>query len=117
MLRDGGRIASVVIEPAEGLGAEALERARALGPGDLTTNGSLSHQAEAAGLTVLSREDWTEELATLLLTLLTGLHADESALRMAEGDEVYEHEVEKKRSLLRGVREGLLVRTFVLAVR
>lgn len=117
VLRIGGRLASVVIEPAVGLDEGGLARARMLGPGSLTTSGRLAHHVEAVGLDVVSEEDWTGELASLLRALLEGLRSEEDALRAAEGDDVYEHELEKKRSLLTGVEEGLLVRTFVLAVR
>ena len=117
VLRDGGRLASVVIEPAAGLGAAELERARTLGPGNLTTSGRLASHVEAVGLSVETEEDWTRELASLLRVLLEGLRLEEAALRAAEGDDVYEREVEKKASLLVGVEEGLLVRTFVLASR
>jgi hypothetical protein len=117
VLRIGGRLASVVIEPAVGLGEAGMARARMLGPGNLTTSGRLAHHVEAAGLAVVSEEDWTGELASLLRALLEGLRSEEDMLRAAEGDEVYEHEFEKKHSLLTGVEEGLLVRTFVLAAR
>jgi hypothetical protein len=117
VLRVGRRLATVVIEPAAGLAPGALERARVLGPEKLTTSGRLALNVEAVGLTVLTEEDWTDELAGLLRALLDGLRSEESALRDAEGDDVYEHEVEKKRSLLMGVEEGLLVRTFVLGLR
>jgi hypothetical protein len=107
----------VVIEPAPGLDAVALARARALGPGSMTACGDLSGHVREAGLNVIETEDWTSELEVLLNGLSGALRVREDALRAAEGDAVYEHERSKKEALLEGVREGLLVRTLVVAVR
>jgi len=117
VLRDRGRLASVVIEPAPGLDRVSLDRARALGPSNLTTEGDLIRNVERAGLRRVVREDWTGELAELLSELLSGLDDREDELRAAEGDEIYEHELGKKRALQQGVDEGLLVRTLVVAER
>lgn len=117
VLREGGRLASVAIEPAPGLDAASLGRARELGPSRLTTRGDLAHNSGEAGLTVAAVEDWTAELAELLRVVVEQLEAHEAPLRAGEGDDVYEHELEKKRRLLRGVQEGLLVRTLVVAER
>ena len=117
MLRDGGRVASVAIEPAPDLDSAALDRARALGPSSMTTDASLLRSTERAGLVPVSVVDWTAELGDLLRATLEELARREGALRAEEGDEVFEHEREKKRSLLQGVDESLLVRTLVVARR
>jgi hypothetical protein len=77
----------------------------------------LETAAAEARLDVVTVEDWTGELAETLRALVGGMRAHESLLRAQEGDDVFDHDVEKKSRLLEGVEAGLLRRTLVVATR
>ena len=69
-----------------------------------------------AGLTVVHREDVTPQFRAGCEALLRAHTHLESTLRAEEGDEVFEEERTRKTAMLTGVREGLLVRSLVVAV-
>jgi len=115
VLKPGGRVASVVIEPAPQLDRRQLERAVEVGPGNMTADRALEDMTREVGFLPLVIEDWTSELELTLRRSLKELVAREPELRTGEGDDVFEHEVSKKADLLEGVSAGLLRRTLVVA--
>lgn len=117
VLRRGGRLAAVVIETAPGLGAADLELAAELGPAEVRAEAALVELAGRAGLRVEEERDLTRELARVLARLGEGLERGEAELRAAEGDDEYEYELDRRRSMLEAVRRRLIRRTLVVASR
>lgn len=105
----------MVIELVPGLDRHQHERAFEAGPTSMTSDGALEDLSREAGLIPLSVEDWTSDLGETLERSLEELLVQESELRTGEGDDIFEHEVSKKRRMLEGVRAGLLRRTLVVA--
>ncbi|MDX1493175.1 MAG: hypothetical protein R3253_03805 [Longimicrobiales bacterium] len=117
MLRPAGRLAAVVIETGEALGAEELELAAELGPSQVRAEASLADMARRAGFRVDAVHDVTPAFQDTLMALWTGLHNAESELRSAEGDPEFDYEVGRRRSMLEAVRRGLIRRTSLVATR
>ena len=117
MLESGGRIAGYVIHTPDGLSRGDKRRASELGPSDVVAAAPLEDLARSAGLSVMLQEDVTAGFRATCEAMTRARTELEDALRVEEGHEVYEEEQQKKRSILKGIDEGLLLRSLIVAVR
>ncbi len=70
-----------------------------------------------AGLGLIAHKDVTDVFHDTCKAILEVREKLEEKLRAEESDEVYEEEQEKKRSMLTGIREGLLLRSLIIAMK
>ena len=117
VLKQGGRLAVLVIETMPGLGEEQAAAATDLGPSAVEADDSLEEMARMAGFEVQHVEDVTNEFEATAASIWNAREASESELRAAEGDEDYETEQGKKARMLEGIRRGLLRRTLLIATK
>ena len=110
-------MAGYVIHTASGLGPAGEQRATELGPSDVTASESPEGLARQAALTVLACEDVTESFRLTCDALLRARERLADQLRAEEGDDFYEEEHRKKKSMLLGIDEGLLRRSLIVASR
>ena len=95
---------------------EAQERRAAdLGPSDVTASTSPELLTQAAGLTVVVKEDVTDAFRATCAALVAARRDLEDELRADEGDDFYEEERRKKNAMLQGIDEGILCRSLVVA--
>ncbi len=71
----------------------------------------------SVGFSVIRQEDVTAGFRTTCDAILRARTKLEDALRVEEGSEVYEEEQQKKRTMLEGVDEGLLLRCLIVAAK
>lgn len=117
MLRPKGRLVAIAIEPAPDLGPDRQAQAIEIGPSHLGPGDSLARFAEEAGFSLLEVRDVTPDFRRVAEVASLALADHRDALMSAEGEETWEEEVDRKSRMARGVDEGLLVRTLVLAER
>ena len=115
VLKPGGRIAGYVIHIPAGV-TEAQERQAAeLGPSDVAASASPEALTQAAGLTIVVTEDVTDAFRATCAALAAARRDLEDELRADEGDDFYEEERRKKTAMLKGIEEGILRRSLVVA--
>lgn len=117
VLSKGGRIAGYVIHTPPGLDESAERRAAELGPTEVTASGSPEELTTAAGFSVLLSEDVTGAFLETGEAIVRARERLADELREVEGDEAFEEEQAEKCDYLRGIREGLLRRSLVVAVK
>ena len=117
VLKPGGRIAGYVIHTPAGLSPSQTRRATELGPAYVTASASPDELANLAGLSVTACEDVTDGFWTTCMALLQARRTLEVDLREEEGDDFYEEERNKKETMVRGIDEGLLIRSLTIAMR
>lgn len=117
VLRPGGLLAAVAIECPPGLSAADTELAAVLGPANVHADGALVDMVAAVGLEPLHVVDWTDALRAVGERTITALEAAAEAIRLTEGDAVYEEELGKKTRIVEGIDRGVLARTLVIARR
>ena len=115
VLKPGGRIAGYVIHIPTGLTEAQERRAADLGPSDVTASTSPEVLTQAAGLTVVVKEDVTDAFRATCAALVAARRDLEDELRADEGDDFYEEERRKKNAMLQGIDEGILCRSLVVA--
>ena len=104
-----------VIQTSLGLSATEEEEAAELGPAEVRSERPLDRLVLEAAFEPLSVLDVTEAFAETCRSIWDAREAAEADLRAEEGDEDYELEQGKKEHMLRGITDGLLRRTFVVA--
>lgn len=117
VLENGGRIAGYVIHTPTGLGPAEERRAAELGPSEVTASDSPEQLTDAAGFSVLRSEDVTGEFLETGEAIVRARERFADELRRSEGPDAYEDEQAEKRGYLQGIREGLLRRSLVVAIR
>ena len=117
VLKPGGRVVGYVIHTPDKLSVENETRARELGPSKVTAPGSPEELADLAGLSVIDRRDVTNEYHSTCEALLRAREELEIVLRAEEGDKVYEEGQSDKVSRLKGIDEGLLQRSLIVALK
>lgn len=117
VLKQGGRIAGYVIHTPDGLSAADEIKAAELGPSDVTSPAPIADLAYSAGLALIAQKDVTNVFHDTCKAILEVREKLKEKLRAEESDEVYEEEQEKKRSMLTGIREGLLLRSLIIAMK
>ncbi len=115
VLKSGGCIAGYVIHIPTGLTEAQERRAADLGPSDVTASTSPEVLTQAAGLTVVVKEDVTDAFRATCAALVAARRDLEDELRADEGDDFYEEERRKKNAMLQGIDEGILCRSLVVA--
>ena len=115
VLKSGGCIAGYVIHIPTGLTDAQERRAADLGPSDVTASTSPEVLTQAAGLTVVVKEDVTDAFRATCAALVTARRDLEDELRADEGDDFYEEERRQKNAMLQGIDEGILCRSLVVA--
>ena len=113
MLKPGGRIAGHVIHATPGLSSRDYRRAVELGPSEVGDHQDPVPLHEAAQFSEVEDVDVTD---TFLSTCSSFLHVREryaDELRLAEGNDEYEEEQEKKRGLVEGITSGVLRRSLL----
>ncbi len=104
-----------VIHTGPGLSAAEEEEAAEFGPAEVRSERPLDRLVLEAAFEPSSVLDLTEAFAETCRSLWDAREAAEADLRMEEGDEEYELEQGKKELMLRGITDGLLRRTLVVA--
>lgn len=117
ILCEGGRLAAIAIEPARGLGPAARDRAVEIGPSHLGPDDSIEESAVSAGFRLLEVLDLTADFRRVAVESAGELQRRSAELRSEEDEQTYVDELDRKTRMVRGVDEGLLVRTLVLAER
>ena len=115
VLKSGGCIAGYVIHIPTGLTEAQERRAADLGPSDVTASTSPEVLTQAAGLTVVVKEDVTDAFRATCAALVAARRDLGDELRADEGDDFYEEERRKKNAMLQGIDEGILCRSLVVA--
>ena len=115
VLKLGGNVAGYVIYVPAGLTGAQERRAADLGPPDVTALASPEVLAQAAGLTIVAKEDVTDAFRSTCAAFAAARRDLEAELRADEGDDFYEEERRKKSAMLLGIDEGLLCRSLVVA--
>ena len=115
VLKPAGCIAGYVIHIPTGLTEAQERRAADLGPSDVTASTSPEVLTQAAGLTVVVKEDVTDAFRATCAALVAARRDLEDELRADEGDDFYEEEQRKKNAMLQGIDEGVLCRSLVVA--
>ena len=115
VLKPGGRIAGYVIHIPAGVTEAQERRAAELGPSDVTAPASPEALTLAAGLTIVVTEDVTDAFRVTCAALAAARRDLEDELRADEGDDFYEEERRKKNAMLKGIDEGILRRSLVVA--
>ena len=108
-------MAGYVIHTPADLNPDDRQRAAALGPSDVLADATPDKLARTASLSIIEYEDVTEEFRAMCEALVSARSRLETQLRLAEGDDVYEEEREKKEAMREGIREGLLRRCLLVA--
>ncbi len=117
VLEPGGRIAGYVIHTPDGLSSGDKQRASELGPSDVCAEAPPEGLMRSAGFSVIRQEDVTAGFRTICHAILRARSKLEDALRVEEGPEAYEEEQQKKRTMLEGIDEGLLLRCSIVAAK
>ena len=115
LLKPSGRIAGYVIHTPAGLTSAQERRAAELGPSDVAAPAPPEALTQSAGLTVVVIEDVTDAFRATCAALRAARRDLEDELRADEGDDFYEEERRKKDAMLRGIDEGVLCRSLVVA--
>ena len=115
VLKSGGCIAGYVIHTPTGLTEAQANRAADLGPSEVTASTSPEVLTQAAGLTVVVKEDVTDVFRATCAALVAARRDLEDELRAEEGEDFYEEERRKKNAMLQGIDEGILCRSLVVA--
>ena len=117
VVKPGGRIAGYVIHTPAGLGAVDEQRACELGPDHVTGAASPEALTREAGFSHVTREDVTGQFRTTVEAMLRAARQWEPELRAEQGDEEYAAGCERGEAKLIGIREGLLLRSLVTAIK
>lgn len=117
ILKRGGRIAGFTIHTPAGLSPADREAAAELGPIRVLGFESAEELMRGVGFTVCEWADVTELFRKTCTALLETREQFADDLRAAEGDDVFEEEQAKKQRYLKGAEDGLLLRSFHVAVK
>ena len=117
MLESGGRMGGYIIHTRIGLSPSEERRAAQLGPSAVTGAAPPEELARSAGFRVTLQEDVTDDFYDTGAAIVRARERLEADLRAAEGHGAYEEEQAKKRRYVQGIREGLLERSLLIAVK
>jgi hypothetical protein len=115
LLKPDATVAGYTIHTPEGLSPTDQQRAVELGPSAVNASKSPANLVREVGLAVIYEKDVTEVFRSSCESLVRAREELEEQLRAAQGDEVYEEELGKKRDTLLGISEGLLLRSLTVA--
>ncbi len=117
VLRPGGRVAFHTIELPPGLSASKRRRAISIGPPAVTVRTTYSGILRSAGFIEIDAVDLTAEYLATQRRWLAATHRHEAGLRSALGDDAVREGIERRRSTIGAIEEGLLLRTMYTATR
>lgn len=117
VLEPGGLIGGYVIHTPGGLTAPEQERAATLGPSAVLGGAAPEELLRSAGFRMGHCDDVTRTFRNTTAAMLRARGERETELRMAEGDELFEQEMDKKCRMLEGIDAGLLVRSVLVGVK
>ena len=117
VVKPGGCIAGYVIHTPAGLSAADEQRASELGPDDVTAAAGPEDLMRAAGFSHVIREDVTRQFKATVEAMLRAARRSEAELRAEQGDEEYAAGCERGEAKLIGIRQGLLLRSLVTAIK
>jgi hypothetical protein len=110
-------MAGYAIHTASGLSPAEELRAVDLGPPDVLGFASPDELTGTAGFSLTTQQDVTDVFRATCEATLETREQLQTELREEEGDEVYEDEQAKLRSMLTGIAEDLLRRSLIVAVK
>ena len=115
--RPGGRIAGYVIHTPAGLGAADQRRARELGPDHVPGAALPEDLTREAGFSHVVRQDVTDQFRATVEAMLRAARRWAPELRAEQGAEEFAAGCERGEAKLVGIREGLLLRSLVTAIK
>jgi len=117
VLKPGGRIAGHVIHAAPGLSSRAYRRAVELGPSEVGDRQDPVTLHEAARFSEVDNVDVTDTFLSTCSSFIQVRERYEDELRLAEGDDEYKEQQEKKRGLVEGITTGVLRRSLLGGIK
>ncbi len=117
VVKPAGHIAGYVIHTPAGLSAADERRARELGPDHVTCATLPEDLTREAGFSDVVREDVTDQFKATVEAMLRAARRWAPELRAEQGDDQYEAGCERGEAKLIGIREGLLLRSLVTAIK
>ena len=117
VVKEGGCLAGFVIHTPAGLSAAAQRRASKLGPDAVVAAASPEDLTWEAGFLNVVRTDVTHQFRATVEAMLRAARRWEAELRAEQGEEEYVAGCERGKAMLIGIREGLLLRSLVTAIK
>ena len=106
-----------MIHAPNDLDESAAQRADALADMYAAADVSPASMTVEAGFEVIESNDVTPQFRSTCQALVNARARFEAELRIADGDETYEIDQDKKLAVLTGIDEGLLLRSRVVAIK
>ena len=116
-MKEGGCLAGFVIHTPAGLSATAKQRASELGPDAVVAAALPEDLTLEAGFLNVVRTDVTHQFKATVEAMLRAARRWEAELRVEQGEEEYVAGRERGKAMLIGIREGLLLRSLVTAIK
>ena len=117
VVKEGGCLAGFVIHTPAGLSATAKQRASELGPDAVVAAALPEDLTLEAGFLNVVRTDVTHQFKATVEAMLRAARRWEAELRVEQGEEEYVAGRERGKAMLIGIREGLLLRSLVTAIK
>lgn len=117
VLRPGGRLAFLTIQPTPGLESSRRRRAHHLGPSAVALPTSYQSLLRTAGFSDIAATDLTAEYASTQRRWIAATERNATAIREMVGDDAYEERSESRHQTLQAIGDGLLSRFMYTAVR
>ena len=117
VVKEGGCLAGFVIHTPADLTATAERRASELGPDAVVAAGRPEDLTRKAGFSNVVRTDVTHQFTAIVEAMLRAASRWEAELRAEQGEDDYVAGCERAKAMLTGIREGLLLRSLVTAIK
>lgn len=117
MLRPGGRLAFITIQPIPGLSAPDRRRAHRIGPPAVAVRTSYEDLLRTAGFRGIESRDCTAEYAAALRGWMVAIDRRADAVRVITGSTEYDERAQRRARTLAAVESGLLGRCMYVATR
>ena len=117
VLRSGGRLAFLTIEPTPGLSRSDRRRAHRVGPVAVAVRTDYPSLLASAGFTGIGSTNLTDEYLSTQSAWIAAISKREGAIRAIVGDADFEERMQSRRDTVRAIEGGLLSRFMYWAVR
>lgn len=117
MLRPGGRLAFITIQPIAGLSAAGRRRVHRIGPPAVAVRTSYESLLRTAGFVGVETRDCSAEYAVALRGWIVAIDRRADAIRAITGDAQYDERADRRARTLAAVESGLLGRYMYVATR
>lgn len=117
VLRPGGRLALLTIQPTTDLSPSLRRKAHAVGPPGVAVRSSYSRLLHSAGFVGIVATDLTAGYRATQQRWLDASERHAAALRGAVGDDEFERRLAGRSDTLRAIDDGLLSRFRYVATR